>query len=552
MLTLAGQTGHRRTTKLLVIALVAACAIASYFWWSEYGAKGQLDAPRVSTCSVQPHEETPFEVVEALPAIYPQPRPSEPSNATVDEAHSGTQAESKRFLRLDFISEDGQPLEGITLAAFAVVGDRLSSSQSLRSGSGGVLIVSCSTITAEVQILITDPVWHSDPVDIALNGDYTERLITLHKLVTVEFDIRYEDGEPFVGRVSAFQDHAMPGRLVDGKYSSGGGFLVQSNPTRVAGISPRDATFHIYAVRAGYERFEVDLKKEELFDGARISITITKPKNPPGSIIVHFNLDQFPKQFQYWYHKLTPDDYRGSQGSNRHNERPSSTFALHEIRPGGYTLTITDEHRCWLTHLDVTEGQETHVYADLAEPAAASVRVINESGDALPGACLFHDERVHIDYPVQPQFGVRAVSDADGRAELPGLAPTLTSLLVEADGYDTQTISVALSSGRSADLGTIRLVPSRGRIEVRLVNAQPGKSYEAMCIHPWGRGGNSTLVAMPSSGMVVFERMKTRDYLVAVHLAGGGKVVSKNVTVSDEQLELVVELDVGLLAEENK
>jgi hypothetical protein len=549
----AEQPRRRQTTKLLVIALLAACVFATYHWWSEYAAKHHLNSTRSTTTRTHPPQEVPFEVVDTLPANFPSKRSTEPSNAA-DEArgYSGAKSEDKRFLRLYFTSEDGQLLESITITAFAVAGDKLSPSQSLRGGRDGSLTVSCSSITTMVQILITDPIWHSDDLNIVLNGNYTEHSIILHKLVTVEFDIRYDDGEPFVGKVSDFHGLAMPSRTVDGKYWSGGGFDVQSNPCTVTGVSPRDTTLHIYASRAGYDRFEVDVTKDQLYDGARISITILKPKNPPGSIVVHFSADQFPDRFQYWYHKLKPDDYRGSEGSNRHNERPSSAFVLHEIRPGGYTLTITDERRCWLTHLDVTEGQETHVYADLAEPASASVRVIDENGDALPGACLFHDERVHIDYPVQPQFGVRAVSDAGGRAELPGLAPTLTSLLVEAEGYDTQTISVALSSGRSADLGTIRLVPSRGRIEIRLVNVQPGKSYEAMCIHPWGRGGNSTLVAVPSSGMVVFERMKTRDYLVAVHLAGGGKVVSKNVTVSDEQLDLVVELDVGLLAEKNK
>ncbi|MBZ0136947.1 MAG: carboxypeptidase-like regulatory domain-containing protein [Planctomycetes bacterium] len=552
------KLSNRHMARLVILlCLVLLAALLAVYTLSNHADR---PSSPVSTTDRGGNNQPVLEVIDALPSpVIENAATMRPErDRAVSEASSSVIPDDRKFLVLHFQSPMGDALNGVGFELAAVETERPSPSQALRSGDDGSLKLAVAGTTDEAWLRITDLEWHCDPQRIPLPGSVTRHDSTLHRLVTVEFDIRYDDGTAFVGRASDGTGDAMPprragnGDVRGGGKASGGGFYVSGEPIRVSGISPRDTILNIYAERAGYTRFDHALKKYELYEGARISITILKPKNPPGSIIAHFDSSQFPKRSHVWWYRLTPDNPTNNENYSRYNSRPADGLhAWHQVRPGTYTLHITDETRVWSGVVDVVASEETHVDVVLAVPAAATLRVIDENGEPLPQACLHRQPKHYIDYPLKPENGVRNSSGIDGSVTLSGLAPTVTELIVEAKGYEAQTIRVALSTGQESDLGTIRLVPSIGSIVVQLRNVKPDQSYEVMYIHPWGRGGNSTRQTVLETGTVTFERVKLRDYLVAVHLKGGGSVEQKRVTLTPDSPQAIVELDVaGLEADD--
>ena len=545
-----------RTTRVLLGLLVLVLLGFGWLLWRGHWSRMVVPAPQRADASGQ--APLPFEVLEEVPTVEGVCGAAEPVATPRDSGGDTPSAEqdSKRYLRLLFQTEDGEAIGGVPFLASRVVDEELMpGTQALRCNHEGAISLAMALDTTSVQVQVNDMGWHIDIQIIHLDGPITQHTLKLHRLVSVEFDVRYEDGLPFKGRASfGGTGDALPARYAGGS-SRGEGWVrrwrgtAESNPFTIDGISPRDAVLNFYCERAGYDRFDYEIKKEQLYEGARIAITITKPKNPPGTIILHFDLSAFPEQWQEWSYSLVPDSFRGSETSSTEQQRPPSEFALHTINPGEYTVTVVCENRVWSARVLVVGSEETHVQVELAEAAAASVCAIDENGEPIQGACLYLDERVHIDYPTTARAGSRALSGRDGIALLSGLPPHVNRLYLEAEGYDQSVIPVVLSSGMTADLGTIRLTPSAGMIEVRLLNASGSRSYEAMCIHPWGRGGRSTLRLVPRDGVLVFEKMKFRDYMVAVRPAHGGRVVSKNITLSGDEPKVVVELDVSSLTE---
>lgn len=459
----------------------------------------------------------------------------------------------ERFLRLLLLDELGTAIPEVLIRAMPIVGARHLPSQEFRADNDGQLLIAAPSDTIAVEISISDPVWHADLRKVSLAGSLTEQTVVVHRLITVEFHIEYDDGVPFTGRVSDAKGQLLPPRTSTmdergGKRSSGGGFLVTANPAVVPFVSPRDTTLNIYCERAGYPRYDHPLSKAELFEGARIHITIPKPKRALGAVVLVFAPEAFEGSTRSWRYRLVPDDYRGSEESKLMNDRPTDhRLFLNEIIPGWYTILVTLDDLVWSAHFEVVVDSVAQLLVELAPQASVQVTLLDEQGTPLSSGCLHIESGVHQDHPVKALPGVRAAAGPDGEAVLGGLAASVREVIVEANGYEPQRLAVGLQAGRTTNIGQIKLVKATGRIELRVVSMAEGVSYSAMCIHPWGRGGRSTRTPVTSSGVVVFSGLPMRDYLVAVHRKEGGAVLSRNVSLTSNQREAVVELDLSTL-----
>lgn len=548
------SSGRTRRSAVLAILLLICLGVAAYrvFSWTKdsperpvpTSSDGTLLLPKLAV------------IVPELPSSKAN-RESRGIEADMDGPQTGEvvpqhEDSDRRYLQLEFHSEDGETVSGTRFEIICYEQDKYSPSQKLQVGNDGRVVLAFGATTTRIDVHLTDMDWHADSVTIELSGVETSRTVVLHRLVDVEFDIRYEDGDPFIGRASFSMGYALPPRhsasspTHDTPARTWGG-RVEGKPVTIVGISPRDTVLNLYCERPGYDRFDAEIRKEQLYHGAKVYITIARPQKEYGNIVVHFDKDQWPERTVRWRYALTPDHYKGSEKSSSNTSVPPPVFIMHTILAGSYTLTITDETRVWATTLTVTGSEETHVYADMQSPASATVRVLDESGNPISGACLYSDSRVYVDYPVRERKGFAAATNSEGFARLEGLPFSVQELLVDAPGYDLHRTSVVLSSGQTTDLGTVKLIPAAGVIEIRLLNSASEQTFQAMCIHPWGRGGESSRTGVSADGTIRFERMKLREYLVAVHPAGGGRVVSKNVSLSAAEHHVIVELDVAAL-----
>jgi len=568
------STGSKRRLVAGTLALFVVLMLGGVvFVWTTF--LSGYDDPGASTgrnsAQVEQDAQTIMEVVDELPTgLEPGEEVTNSDDSekpSPDNATARTEDDSK-YLTLIFRDDSGTPLEGITFQLNPTVSEGHSPRRSFESGPDGVVRIRLGSKVISVWFSVTDWVWHSDSLQIPLESAHTKHDVTLHKLVTVNFDIRYDDGTPFHGRVrvsslGSIDEQARPGRSSGTVGSSRwrvsettkgwstDTFVITETPQAFPGFSPRDMRVRVYAERAGYSTWHAEtVTKEQVFEGALIQLTIPKSSRAVGSMILHFDMGVFDEYENSWWYELRPDHWRGSMSSGQRGSVPEDgKFARHGILAGGYTISVRKDDLVWTKRFTIAGGEELHLNVVLAPGAGATVQVLDERGNPLNGAILYTDGTEYLDYPVREVDGVRAAANHEGIATLKGIPAETTTLYVEAQGYEARSLPVSLTAGRVTQLGVVSLDPAHGRITVRIINAAPDQRYVALFVHPYGRGGRPTPVPVSEGRAAVFEGLQLREYLVYARFEEGGRVVSEHVTLTTGQSEVEVELNVQSLSE---
>ncbi|MCA8914640.1 MAG: carboxypeptidase regulatory-like domain-containing protein [Planctomycetes bacterium] len=385
-----------------------------------------------------------------------------------------------------------------------------------------------------------------------LSHELDEIELVVESLVTVELSASYDDGLAYTGRVGCFGNSIRPTVSDEnGNWKSGGNeFSVETTPCPLDGIRCTDFRLIFRSTRPGYGNYVESIEASQIYEGARINVIITPSKTPTGGLELDFG-DQTWEQGEPWYYEVL-DLTRDMPGKNaaRMNHPPQDN--KHLVTPlldHEFSVRVTYKDLVWQSVVSIERGKNTTAKVEFTTGCTAGVTLLDEQGNPLYGAVIHLDSGSYEDYPATTLAGSRGVSREDGRAIIEGVSSDVRTLVVEAQGFEPQTVNVVLSPGMLSDIGPIHLTRAEGVVTVRLLNRRPDCGYTVMLIHPAGKGGKSTRTNVPVSGEMVFEALPLRAYMIATTYEEGGRIVSQNITLSEETKSAVVELDVGSLPE---
>ncbi|MEZ5991917.1 MAG: carboxypeptidase-like regulatory domain-containing protein [Planctomycetota bacterium] len=462
--------------------------------------------------------------------------------------------EESRYVRIRFLTNSGDNAGLVRVYLRALSDGGRKGGLYTKSDDEGALQLKLDRSCSGLLIRGNDRNRYFEEQEYRLFHDIDDITITVEKLVSIELHVVYDDGEPFQGKASLF----APGETVrptqfdeSGNWLSGGGsFLIDENPFVLNGVRETDFALRLRTDRAGYDTYLSEIAARQIFDGARIDVVIAPSKLNVGKLIVDFGTQEWDEN-ERWYYEITgiSGDAHSRNSSLQRRPPEDNRIVLTPVWAGTYQVAVVKGTLVWQGVAKVEIGQETLVKVDFRPGCDAHVTIFNESGEPLEGAVLRTNLDVYVDYPASTKHGFRAVSDNSGQATLNGLWYGVESLVVEADGYEPVVVPVALNSGSTADIGPVHLVPSAGRVEVRVVNRKPGRTYVVMARHPTGKGGISTKTVVPEDGLVVYARLPMRPYLVAVTYEEGGPVASERVVLDSDHAEVAIEIDVGALSD---
>lgn len=375
--------------------------------------------------------------------------------------------------------------------------------------------------------------------DVQVSAPFPKEItVVVRRLRTISVRIVYDTGELYSGRAGVSQ----------GESGWSQWHPVESGVLQAEVPQAGDAKVTAYVDRPGYSRVASRvLTVSELQTGAVPELVITRNKTATGSILLDMTSHSDAALFSY---RLSSEWSAGSGFSDTHLP-PSRTYTIEAVRAGQHLLSVNVDELVYSQTVEVTADTVTTVMVRAIKSASARVRIADSNGAQITGGVLRLAAPWHSAYPARDRTGVEAVSGPDGVAVLRRLPSSLTTLQVEAEGFDPAVVPVVLHPGVEADLGTVSLVPATGSISVRVIHRDPSLSYCIGILQPGG-GNGAKPVPLPTSGTIVFGKVPCRSYTVFVQLAAGGPVVSQSVTLTTEAPEVEIELDASKLKEPAK
>lgn len=375
--------------------------------------------------------------------------------------------------------------------------------------------------------------------DVQVSAPFTKEIsVVVRRLRTISVRIVYDTGELYSGRAGVSQGESGWSQW----HPVESGVLQAELP--LAG----DANITAYVDRPGYSRVASRvLTASELQTGAMPELVITKNNTGTGSILLDMTSHPDAGLFSY---RLSSAWSAGS-GFSDTPMPPSRLYTIEVVRAGQHVVSVTVDDLVYSQTVEVTSGAVTTVLVRATKAASARVRIVDSAGEQIVGGVLRLAAPWHSAYPARDRAGVEAVSNNNGIAVLGRLPSSLTSLQVEAEGFDPTIVPVVLTSGVEADLGTVSLVPASGKITVRVINGEDGAAYNVGILQPGG-GGNSMGRPLPATGTIEFSSIPCRSYTVFLIRSSGGAAVSQHVTLTKDAPEVEVEIDAAKLNEQAK
>lgn len=534
----------RRLAVLLAAALITLCAV----WGWRLFPEREIDESRPRSTKASAAQRTEGSSIEVLDA-WPEASTAQQDATDNASGEAATPPPSARLVRVHF-RQGEHPVAPLEVILQLFQAGRVVDRRVAVSDAQSELILRLPLTPDELLLRCNDDRYHFGEQRVALTQIEVAVDIQVIRLIDIELSVAYDDGLPFSGEGCFVRQTADPVRPTqvhaeNGEWKSGSdSFQVVGGKRALKGIIATDCELWFYTKRAGYDRYTEKVLARDLTDGARLTITIKPSKHPMGCLILDFGDRQWDRQIPWSYHVANIAQPLLKQGSLVNSPPEDNKLIINPLLEGEYRAWVACESLCWQQIIRIKAGQTTEVAVTLTPECKVSVTIQDESGRPLIGAVVLPDTGDVPAFPARPRKGFTGVSNYSGLATLDGLTADTAQVMVAAEGYEPVSLRVSLNPGTVSHAGEVRLVPAEGVLTVRILNAQPGVQYAAMYNHPSGRGGRSPSQFVGSTGEAVFDRLPLRQYLVAVTLAGGGKLVSRLVTLSPQEREAVVELDV--------
>ncbi len=151
-------------------------------------------------------------------------------------------------------------------------------------------------------------------------------------------------------------------------------------------------------------------------------------------------------------------------------------------RPGSYIVRISGRPNWESTPIEITAGETTRVTPDLYLPCQITIRILDSAGQPLPGAVLTRRTRPYVFYGFRGdgpavESGMQNIAGQDGCVALSEMRAGKHRFLVEANGYDPQTLEFDLTAGELRDGGIVYLSKAKCRVVVKLKGMRENQAY---------------------------------------------------------------------------
>ena len=183
-------------------------------------------------------------------------------------------------------------------------------------------------------------------------------------------------------------------------------------------------------------------------------------------------------------------------------------------------------------------------------PCQITIRILDSAGQALPGAVLTRRVRPYVFYgfrgdgpAVEP--GMQNIAGPDGYVAITEMRAGKHQFLVEANGYEPQTLEFDLPAGELRDAGIVYLSRAKCRVVVKLKGMRENQAYTVAVGQPLGN--LVRFKKMTTSSELVFENLPARPYQVTVVAGTGGTPATAEVKPTAQSPEAAVEIDVSKL-----
>jgi len=337
----------------------------------------------------------------------------------------------------------------------------------------------------ECELHLPDDAWRfvinpfrgvfSDHIKRLVNQDTTIRIAPNHAFsLTVE----YADGQPYTGRLSARSTRGPPRELETDE----SGKAVFDPP-----VGSTHTVFRVVSRRPGFNWVQVEAQGGI---GPQ-SLTITLPASDDGGGLIAIDLSEFSGGQLLVAIVPHEDPLRRRRGSRETGIESGGTYTSSVLEAGAYRIDVRHERMSpeqliqstneippgmvWSGIVEVYDGQTSHVRAQPAQTVTARARIVDASGNPVPGALLSIPltsmprwSVIERGAPGAVRPGSYGIADEDGIATLVGVLPDIAELHAVARGYTTQVVPVALRPGEVNDLGTVTIVPAGGTITVTI------------------------------------------------------------------------------------
>lgn len=381
-----------------------------------------------------------------------------------------------------------------------------------------------------------DEAWHFENLTYTRSPEELSTTLTIECYRTVDlfFDVFFDDGRPCKeGTIQVIKANGFrsPEYTCTGKH------------IEVTSVPAVALVVRVRPLEPGYESTNLEVPAERVLDGAVIPLRVPRSKNAKGNVAILLGGEVNRVD--------TLEIYDAKRGVRRHKlsgvHVTGGRVEVPGLYAGEYLVRGMQDGKVYWAALSIEDGKTTEVAVQMLDPATASVRVTRQDGTGISGAVLRTTLLGYTDFPAQPGVtlpGLFTTTSSDGVAELGGLHSNLTELVVEADGYQHQVLPVILVPGELTSLPDVVLEPAKGKVTVNVRGTDKPTSYEVALLDPNGGTGYSSLASVPPSGIVMFNSVSCRTYLVMIRPVGGGKVVSHLVELNAARTEAELVLDV--------
>lgn len=375
-----------------------------------------------------------------------------------------------------------------------------------------------------------------------LPADGSALVVVATPCVSISVQVLCESGEYYTGRV-ILSEAVDASRFPRYRRSRP---VTESVPATFASVPVLgDLYATVEETMISYGEFKHLIRRSELVEGACIRIVL--PRGAPSKGQIDLDLSGYSGVLEVVEVREPGSRYSSASGSKLDRRRHWISTPL---SPGVYIVRVKGRPDWELADVVVRAGEVTAVQYQARELSAVTVRVVNSQSQVIERAALSRDigGYFRFDSYLVPERGITAFTGADGIACLTSVGPGRQKLIVEAEGFEPHFLEVILAEGEVFDYGNVVLQEARGRIVVRLVGAAPGNSYLVALRPPIPPGGAHFRRKLISGTEHIFDNVPLRLYeVIAAPAPKGGTVASQHVTLTPEQSEMIVELDVSQL-----
>lgn len=394
-----------------------------------------------------------------------------------------------------------------------------------------------------VYIQTVEEGWHLQASFEAKPG--MSPVLTAFAVVTLYFSVQVDTGEPWFGRAyvsGAAEERRLYLEVIEGEVA------------KLERVPVDDLNILFLEYMMGVDEQKRTVPEAEVRDGATITIVLkSNPKNQTGHIEV--DVTGYVGEIKELQVLIGPGGPAGGALTyTQYGEyfRTEQVWRSRPLAPKEFTVRIigkTENDPIWTSDLIKVEPRKiTRVTVTMHAVCTLEVSIMDEQSAPIPNAVfMLGKDTLPAFQFLQPTPGSIAFAEKNGTAKLSGIRPGKQTFTVAADGYEPQVLELELADGEYRVLDAVYLVKAMGSIKVTLTGREDKLKYSVMIVKPGGLALRTARDLKTDS--TSFTDLPMNEFMVMAIVGSGGKPVYARVTLSADEPEASITLDVSGLTE---